>query len=430
MPRTILVMTLTMLATPAAAQAVAEQDTSNAMASPPTIMMPVTQRTQQPDGVDWSSNLPSLRALDGNFTLRPLLRLDADAGSFFGQEDPNGFRSGVNLRRGRLGLRGALLQDFTYNVTWEFGGSNPADYNNIYEAQIAYTGLGWGTVRAGAFTPQHLPEYSGSSFDLLFLERAAISNIASSVASGDTRVAVGLEAHGPRWVASFYGSDGVLSTYHDDRQRGLVGRAAALAIGSSDVQLQVGLNVAWQLEPGTTPGPNSASFADYPELRVDSRRILNTRAIVADSTHAWGPELAGRAGPVYFEALYQRVGADAENGGAREFSGWYIAASVPLLGPARERDAVTGTWERPQVPNSFNPLVGHWGSLELAGRYSTVNLQSNETRGGTQSIWTLGLNWLPVRTLRLSLQYENGQVGRDGSDRDFQAISMRAALSL
>jgi phosphate-selective porin OprO/OprP len=384
----------------------------------------------QADGIDWSSGLPSLRALDGNFTLRPLLRLDADAGSFFGQDEPGGFRSGVNLRRGRLGLRGTVLQDFSFNVTWEFGGSAPNDYGNIYEAQVAYTGLGWGTIRAGAFTPQHLPEYAGSSFDLLFLERAAISNIAASVASGDTRLAVGLEAHGPRWVASFYGSDGVLSTRNDDRQRGLAGRAAVLAVDQPWGQLQIGLNIAWQFEPGSSPGPNSASFADYPELRVDTRRFLNTRSIPADGSHAFGPELAGRAGPVYFEALYQKVGADAFEGGAREFSGWYAQAALPLLGSARQRDAETGTWTRPRGREDFNPAAGDWGALELTGRYSTADLRDAETRGGRQRIWTVGLNWFPLRALRFSAQYENGRIGLDGPDRDFQAVGLRAALSL
>jgi phosphate-selective porin OprO/OprP len=382
------------------------------------------------DGIDWSSGLPSLRALDGNFTLRPLVRLDADAGSFFGQKEPDGFRSGVNLRRGRLGLRGTVLKDFSYNFTWEFGGSNPNDYNNIYEAQVAYTGLGWGTIRVGAFTPQHLPEYSGSSFDLLFLERAAITSVAASVASGDTRVAVGLEAHGERWVGSLYGTDGVLSTRNDDRQRGLVGRAAALLLDDTLAQLQLGVNMAYQFEPGSSPGPNSASFADYPELRVDSRRFLNTRSIPADHSYAWGPELAGRAGPAYVEALYQRVEVDALSGGDRSFDGWYLQAALPLIGPPRQRDASTGTWARPKVEQGFKPLAGQWGALELTGRYSTVDLRDGPTRGGRQSIWTVGLNWFPLNNLRLSAQYENGSIVNNGPDRDFQAVGLRASLSL
>jgi phosphate-selective porin OprO/OprP len=382
------------------------------------------------DGIDWSAGVPALRAFGGDFTLRPVIRLDGDAGSFFGQDEPNGFRSGLNLRRGRFGLRGTLLRDFSYNVTWEFGGSNPNDYNNIFEAQMAYTGLGWATIRAGAFTPQHLPEYSGSSFDLLFLERAAITNIAASVASGDTRLALGMEAHGERWVGSLYGTDGVLSTRNDDRQRGLVGRTAALLIDDPVVQLQLGINGAYQFEPGSSPGPNSASFADYPELRVDSRRFLNTRSIPADHSSAWGPEIAGRAGPAYFEALYQRVEADALSGGGRSFDGWYVQAALPLFGSSRQRDKQTGTWARPKVESGFNPSAGYWGALELTGRYSTADLSDSPTQGGRQSIWTVGLNWFPLNSLRFSAQYENGKIGLSGPDRDFQAVGLRASLSL
>ncbi|WP_426955414.1 OprO/OprP family phosphate-selective porin [Muricoccus radiodurans] len=377
-----------------------------------------------------ATGLPEWRALDGGFTLRPLVRLDADAGSFFGQDEPGGFRSGVNLRRGRLGLRGTVARDFSYNVTWEFGGSNPADYANIYEAQIAYHGLGWGTVRAGAFTPQHLPEYAGSSFDLLFLERAAISNLAAGLASGDTRVAIGLEARGDRWVASGYGTQGVLSTRNDPRQRGLVGRVAGLVLAEESAALQIGFDAAYQFEPGSSPGPNSVGLADYPELRVDTRRFLNTRAIPADSGFAWGPEIAGRLGPVYVEALYQRIEVDAVVGGSRTFEGYYVQAAVPLFSPARRRDRETGTWARPRTEGGFAPAEGRWGAFELAARYSVADLQDGPTRGGRQRIWTIGLNWFPTGPLRFQVQYETGRIGLDGPDRDFQAIGLRASANL
>lgn len=381
------------------------------------------------DGLGWQDGLPRLSAFGGGFTMRPSLRLDADAGSFFGQDEPEGFRSGVNLRRARLGLRGALGQAVEYRFTWDFGGSSPNDYSQVYEAQLAWKALDGMTVRAGAFQLRHLPEYAGSSFETLFLERAAISNIAASVASGDTRTALGLEAHGERWVASAYGTGGVLSTRNDGRQRGLVGRAAWLAFDAPGGALQLGLNGAHQFEPGTSPGRNSIGLDDYPELRVDSRVFLDTGTIPADSASAWGPEAAGRAGPLYVEALYQRVTVDALSGGRRDFSGWYVQAALPLLGPPREREADSGSWGLGTVPD-FNPAAGGFGALELAGRYSEADLRDGETRGGRQRIWSVGLNWFPAAWLRLSAQYQNGRIGLDGPDRDFQAIGLRAAFEM
>ena len=79
-----------------------------------------------------------------------MLRLDADAVSFFGQSRPGGFRSGANLRRARIGAEGEALGAFEYSLIWDFGGSDPGDWSSIYEVQVAYTGLGWGAVRLGA----------------------------------------------------------------------------------------------------------------------------------------------------------------------------------------------------------------------------------------------------------------------------------------
>lgn len=385
------------------------------------------QDSDSPDGLGWRDGRPTLTAFDGNFTASPVLRLDADAVSFFGQSRPGGFRSGANLRRGRVGVEGEALGALEYSFIWDFGGGDPNDWSSIYEAQVAYTGLGWGAIRLGAFKLQHLPEFSGSSFDLPFLERATISNLAASVASGDTRVALGLEARGERWNGSLYVTNGVLSTRNDGRQRGVAGRLAALVVDRPEAQIQLGLNGAWRFETGG----GGAGFGDYPELRVDTRQFLDTGTLRADATHAVGPEVTARLGPLVVEAVWQRLGVDAPaGGGARRFDGWYVQGIHPLLGPGRRRSALTGTWARPAVPEPLDLAAGRFGALELAGRYSTADLRDGSTRGGRQRIWTAALNWFPRRDLRITAQYADGTIDLDGRDRDFRAVGLRIAFNL
>lgn len=385
------------------------------------------QEAAAPDGFRWRDGEPSLTAFDGNLRLSPVLRLDADAVSFFGQDRPGGFGSGANLRRGRVGLRAETAGDLEFRFVWDFGGSDPNDWGAIYEAQVAWNGLGWGTLRAGAFRPQHLPDFAGSSFDLPFLERAAISNLAGSVASGDTRLALGLEARGERWVGSLYLTDGVLSERNDGRQRGTVGRLAVLAVDQPEAELQLGVNGAWRFQGG-----GAVAFSDYPEARVSSRQFLDTGELRIDATHAFGPEANLRLGPLLMEAVWQRLGADLDDGrGSRSFEGWYVQAVHPLVGPRRQRNARTGVWRRPDVADApFDPAAGRIGALEIAARYSTADLRDGATRGGRQRIWTTALNWFPRRDLKVTAQYANGTVDLDGRDREFQAIGVRVAFSL
>ncbi|MFC0406704.1 OprO/OprP family phosphate-selective porin [Roseomonas elaeocarpi] len=389
-----------------------------------------TQAQKPANGLAWRNDRLTLTLADGDFTISPLLRFDLDGVSFFDQHSPNGFDSGTQVRRGRVGVRGTFLRDFEYNVTWEFG-SYPSRTNTLFEAQVAWNGLGWGTVRAGTFTIQHLPEYAASSYDLLFLERASITNIVASLASGDTREAVGLEARGDRWNTSVYGTAGVTSTLHDNKQRGLVGRAVALLVDNPVAQFQLGFDGAAQFDPGTSPGADSIRLRDYPELRGDNaNRFLDTGGIRAKDAYAYGPEAAGKIGPVYLEALYQHVVVDVPGAGSRDFDGWYVQTAVPLVGPPRQRVRNTGTWSRPRTQGLIDPLNGNWGALEAVGRYSTVSLRDGVVRGGEQSIWTGGLNWYLSPNLKVQAEYENGKINLDTRNRDFQAFGIRLAFSM
>ena len=59
-----------------------------------------------------------------------------------------------------------------------------------------------------------------------------------------------------------------------------------------------------------------------------------------------------------------------------------------------------------------------------------MNLNDGAVRGGTQSIWTVGLNWYLSENLKVQTQYQNGRVALDGPDRLFQAWAVRLAFNL
>lgn len=399
---------------------------------------------------------PTLSLFDGRFTMQPVLRLDADFGGFAGQgtdaagQPPKFLDSdragvpaqGMNMRRARVGLQGTYLKDFTYNFTWDFAQSpgtqfDPVEFSRLFELQTAYTGLRWATLRVGAFTLMHTIEFSMSSFELPFLERPSIISIASSLASGDSRLAIGGEARGDRWFAAAYLADGSASTLNDGRQRGLAGRATGLVVSEAWAKVNLGLNAAVQLEPGTRGAADTIRLRDYPELRLDPTRLLDTRAIRAGEGYAVGPELSALLGPVYLQAEYQWIRLRAEDGaGDRNFWGYYVTATLPLLGAPRRYDRSRGVFTRPRI-EELNPKAGEWGWLELAARYSYVNLNDAPTQGGSQSIASLGLNYYPASRLRMTLQYSTGDVrlapgnpnSPSGYDRGFQAVAGRLAFN-
>jgi len=376
---------------------------------------------------------PTLSLGEGAFTVQPVLRGDVDFGFFFGQGNapPADYANGANIRRLRTGLQGTFLKDFSYNFTWEFAPSVQSQFDGgtLNEVQIAYNGLKWATFRAGAFTLLHTLEASTSTFETLFLERASIVAVATSLASGDSRYAAGLESRGERWFLSAYASDGLSTTRDDDRQRGFVGRVAALPF-KGDFEMQIGFNGAAQFRPGLNTAPEqNIRLRDYPELRIDPNRNLDTRAIIAGEGFAVGPEISGKIGKLFYSGEYQYVEIDSDRFGPRGFSGWYLAAAYPLIGDGRLRSSSRASYGRPRF-QELNPGGNAWGYLELAGRYSAIDLNDGAIRGGSQSIASVALNYYPTRTLRWSLQYQNGRLKLDGPDRSFNAIGVRLAFAL
>lgn len=361
----------------------------------------------------------------GAVRLTPTVQFDADAGSYFGQNRPDGFRPGTSLRRGYLGFEAEMGEDFSLGLAWDFGGS-PNDHNDLYEAWLGYSGLGFGRLRIGAYEPRHMLEEAASSRDLLFMESATVSNLASGLATGDTRLAIGLEANGARWTASFYATGGIASKPNSWGQRGLAGRVTGLLPAPEGLVVQLGANAAYQFRPGDKTDPQAIDFSDYPELRLSGRQLLDTDSIRSGDVWAAGPELSLGFGRFYAQAEYQRFSIDTEESGGRELHGWYLAGAYTLLGQPRRHDPETGTWKRPKPEEG-----AWWGAWEVAGRYSTADLRDGpELRGGAQRIWTAGLNWYPTDTLAVMLNYQNGTLRQDEENRRFQAVGVRLSFSL
>lgn len=379
---------------------------------------------------------PTLTLADGDFVLQPAARLDLDGGSFWDQPQTDGqparFDGGYNVRRARLGVQGRFLQDFAYNFTWQFepGPGNQFDWASVYltDGWVAYSGVPWMTLRAGVMTPLNTLEYSGSSFDTLFMERASIINLAGSIASGDSRLAVGGEAHTDRLFGSLYLTSGQSTTRNSSEQRGIAGRVAGLAVASNAFKLLIGGSATYQFHPGTTD-TETIRLRDYPQLRLSSLRLLDTRSMAADAGFTIGPELSGMVGDLLFQAEYQRIEVDRTNGTSPHFDGFYVSLAYPLIGEGRRYDHRRAIWARPSFAE-FAPSEGHWGYLELATRYSSANLFDGAVRGGRQTIWGTALNWYPFRTVRASVEYQLGQIALDGPDRSFQSIGVRLAFSL
>lgn len=379
-----------------------------------------------------SGGRPTITTGDGQkFAVRGIVQFDA--ASYDEKRGANDLNSGTNFRRARLGVEGTFAKDWNYALTGEFGGSG-SESAVLNQAYVEYAGWKPGgvpvRVRAGAWaTPVGL-EDATSNTEAAFIERAAAPELARNVAGGDGRTGFGVFANGERWYASGVLTGAVAGTPaapEFDEQIGYIGRVAFSPLGDKDWAVHVGGNISGVLRTADTGAgavrTRQLRLRERPELRVDGTRLVDTGNINADGATVYGAELGFNYKNLQVAAEAFRVDIDRIGASNPSFDGWYVQGVWSVTGEQRAWSSQSGGFKGIKPKANFNPAEGSWGAVEIAGRYSVLDLDDNAglrgaatpaggIRGGEQTIVTAAVNWHPNAVVRFQLQYQHIDVDR------------------
>ena len=401
--------------------------------------------TQEAPKLSFTNYRPTITAADGRSSIAVRANVQMD-GAMYG-ESPAGplttdfrrgsvggvpnrennaardFSDGFYFRRARFGVEGTIARDFNYRLLLELGGSGTEGPTRINDAWIAYNGFAPFSFQLGAFSPPANMDDGTSPEDLLFLERAASSELSRSLGGADGRIGLGVKASGPRWMSALTLTTRTVSDAEVfDTQFSAVARTGFLAATSDDYNLHLGASGTYVFSPadqgsGTTPR-HPIRFRDRPEIRVDSVRLIDTGSIDAENASVYALEVGGNWKSLYVQGEHFWYDVARRTPGALgdpDFAGYYLQGSWIFTGERRRYNAATGSFQnpRPMVPFSSN---GGFGAFELGARYSNMNLNFAEgiegtaaaagsVRGGEQDVWTLGLNWYPNPNIKVMLDY-------------------------
>jgi phosphate-selective porin OprO and OprP len=312
-------------------------------------------------------------------------------------------------------------------------------------------------------------EEATSSNDLMFLERSSSQVIAASFGGGNFRSALGARSNNDRyWLGAFLtGPDaGALHTagascntgttavtagtpcVTSAQMTGLGPQLSFLARGSYQIvqednaTFHIGFNYANLFAPRTGANLDAIQLTDRPELRVDPTTFLNTGNIPASGGQVYGIEVAASynnffaQGEYYHYVIDTRAGVPALPGNLQggvpgptlNFDGGYLQASYSI-GGTRHYDPTRGAYTGviPETPMAWG--TAGWGALELAGRYTIVDLNSpylttavlgpaysapgvftggtTTYGGGKETTYGVGLNWYPNNNMKFMLDYEH-----------------------
>ena len=407
-------------------------------------------------------NRATIRTADNRFQLAFRGRFQFDSGLFFQDHDLSpevtvgrDLRNGANFRRAQIGVEGRVYRDFNYEFVFDFGSSGTERSGQIYLLRVAYTGIPFFTINAGAIQPKFTLDDSTSSAEITFLERASIINaLLDPFGGSDSRR--GLELIYQRsdlfkggdnlLISTAFTGERIANVKTDDEGSQLTGRIAYRFRSDERSNYQIGFDGARILNK-----PNGLlSFGDRPETRVDGTQLVGfgfpglQSAVQAKTGWLYGAEAAMNYGPLYLSGEYYRYRLDRTDPSLKdpEFGGWYLQASYFLTGEARPYLPASAAWGSPAVVSPFALDSGSWGSWELKARYSNNDfnaligdpLAANSVFGGEQNIITLGANWYLNRNLRWMFDYLIVDVDRQNSNgqqvgQDFSAFVNRLQFS-
>lgn len=146
------------------------------------------------------------------------------------------------------------------------------------------------------------------------------------------------------------------------------------------------------------PSDHLAHFDTAPEASLTKTYLVDTKPLpFTRSIDRAGLELGVMQGPLYVQGEYLTMAAHRENG-LPEFRGrgYYLFGAWMLTGDT-SRTYKNGEFSLPKPKHKY-------GALEVALRYSELNLRDGLVQGGREHDWTIGLNWY-IKNLKLQADY-------------------------
>jgi phosphate-selective porin OprO/OprP len=332
------------------------------------------------------------------------LRLDQGGGHDGDQEDY------VEFRRARLYMAGDIYETITFKAQYDFAGGD-ADFKDVYVGvkKIPYAG----TLKIGHFKePFSLEELTSSKY-ITFMERslplvfAPSRNVGFGVMNtfidGQMSAALGVFKTTDDYGEGFYNGEWAIT-----------GRLTGTPWfeNKGEQCLHVGLSLSYRSNPN-----DSFRYRQRPECHGTDRFVdTGTLVAVGDDnvqTFLLGPEVAFVYGPASIQAEYIMANVTGEFGPTIEdpsFSGFYVYGSFFVTGEHRAYKQSKAAFDRVKPKNNFSLDEGGLGALELAVRFSMLDLSDEDIYGGEETNITGGVNWYLNPNMRVMLNYVNASV--------------------
>jgi len=310
-------------------------------------------------------------------------------------------RSGVEFRRLRLYSSGLVFGNVKYKLQLDFAGGDVL----LKDVYITITKIPFvGNIQIGQFKEPLGLELLTSSNYITMIERSL-----SNPLFPDRKTGIMLFNHvldqRMTWAAGYFNPSDDFGKYVGSKYH-LTGRLTGLPIYRNDEKyrvLHLGAGYSFQYE-------------DNEEYVLKSRpesHLLPTIALAvidhAKNVNVATGELALVLGPFHLQTEYAMTIAQTSENSQLQNDYYYFHAyhgimSWFITGEHKNYDTKSAAFRRVSPKKNFGKEGGA-GAFELAARYSNIDLDDTDIRGGYVSNISLGLNWYLNPVTRFMINY-------------------------
>ncbi len=362
---------------------------------------------------------------------------------------------GTYIRRARMRFEGVFDKDWLFRTEADFADDNV----RMKDIFIEYNGWDSGRLTLGQQKQNFSRELQESSNDMMFMERSLMDVLNNPTV--DRAIGVNYETKGSNWVAKLgaYGdsitpartdsgtcgdSKATPESCKDGRKNagdegwGVSSRLIYNPILEKDKLIHLGVAGNYRT-PDDTGDVAKGSDLHYRYRTTNNQTnlsLLDTKVENVDDIKMLGLEAAGLYGPFSVGGEYTHTWVQRKDGSPDlSLDGWYAEAAWSITGESRQYKE--GNFRYLKPAKKFNLKNGTWGAWELATRWSEVNLNDREFRGGQMSQLTVALNWYINENVRFLADYNRNfnfnnpaVTYTNGSDPDsLNTFMMRAQVA-
>ena len=324
--------------------------------------------------------------------------------------------NGTEFRRLRFFTSGTLFGNVKFKLQLDFSKGDAG----VKDAYIEVTKIPWiGHIRAGHFKQPFGFEMLTSSNDITDMERSLPYVFTPE---RDLGFMVYNHQFNKRfsWYAGYFFPTKNIGRYLGNQYR-LTFRLAGQPIYKPDARWYTVFHVGVAFEHQFNDN-RLLAFHERPEAHLAPKHVR----LALDQTkraEVLSGELVFIAGPLSFQGEYMTANITPSDSMNAFFSSYnyttgYAIVSWFITGEHKNYSQSKTAFGR--VSPKRNLGKGGWGAWELSFRYSFLDMNDRDLRGGTMNDFTAGLNWYLNPAVRVMFNYIYSDVGNQGFANIYQ----------